>query len=141
MIEGMKTCARHNSWADLLTPWGAPGNEESPARRLSAIRVPLITADLPELPSLGVIFESQLAHIETGHRHLDDEERQDRHSREGRIRLQGSASRDACISIRRQSLRKPTGPSPFLPSRASSTTRPLVDLVDALRLLPTLACL
>ncbi len=44
-----------NTWADLLTRWAAPGNEESPARRLSALRVPLITADLPELPSLDVI--------------------------------------------------------------------------------------
>ncbi len=39
-----------NTWADLLTLWAAPGNEESPAGRLSALRVPLIIADLPELP-------------------------------------------------------------------------------------------
>ncbi len=50
-----------NTWADLLTRWAAPGNEESSAQRLSALRVPLITADLPELPSLDVIYKSQLA--------------------------------------------------------------------------------
>ncbi len=45
-----------NTWADLLTRWAAPRNEEFPARRLSALRVPLITADLSELPSLDVIY-------------------------------------------------------------------------------------
>ncbi len=79
-----------NTWADLLTRWAAPGNEESPARRLNALRVPLITTDLPELPSLDVISKSQRASppppgagcslTSSGHRYLDDEERQDLHS-------------------------------------------------------------
>ncbi len=72
-----------NTWADLLTRWAAPGNEESPVRRLSALRVLPITADIPELPSVDVISKSQLPspasigrwfslHIEPEKRHLDD---------------------------------------------------------------------
>ncbi len=50
-----------NTWADHLTRWTAPGNEESPARRLSALRAPLTAADLPKLPFVDVISKSQLA--------------------------------------------------------------------------------
>ncbi len=53
--------AAFNSWADLLPRWAAPGIEESPAQRLSALRVPLITEGLPELPSVEVISKSRLA--------------------------------------------------------------------------------
>ena len=49
----------HNVWADMLTRWAAQGNQTFPARRVSAFRVPLITEDLPELPSLEVIAKSQ----------------------------------------------------------------------------------
>ncbi len=49
------------TWADLRTRWAAPGSEESPARRLSALQVPPITADLKELPPLDIIFRSQRA--------------------------------------------------------------------------------
>ena len=48
-----------NVWADILTRWAAPGYSKFPARRLGALRVPLITEDKPELPSLEVITESQ----------------------------------------------------------------------------------
>ncbi len=41
------------SWAELLTRWAAAGNEESPARRLSALRVPLITAGVPRFLTLS----------------------------------------------------------------------------------------
>lgn len=48
-----------NVWADILTRWAAPGNSTFPARRLNAIRVPLIVEDKPELPSIEVIHASQ----------------------------------------------------------------------------------
>lgn len=48
-----------NVWADILTRWAAPGYDKSPARRISAIKVPLITEDLPELPSAQAIMDSQ----------------------------------------------------------------------------------
>ncbi len=48
-----------NTWADFLTRCAAPGNAEFPVRRISAFRDPLITEDLPELPSLEVIAKSQ----------------------------------------------------------------------------------
>lgn len=50
-----------NIWADILTRWAAPGNEISPARRISALRVPLLssTADASELPFLHIIAELQ----------------------------------------------------------------------------------
>lgn len=44
-----------NTWADMLTRWAAPGNTEFPARRVSALQVPLITEYLPELPSVYVM--------------------------------------------------------------------------------------
>ncbi len=50
-----------NTLAELLTRWAAPGNKDFFARLLSALRVPLITADLPDLPCVDVIFKSQLA--------------------------------------------------------------------------------
>ncbi len=50
-----------NTWADLLTRWSVPGNEESLARLLNAFPVPLIAADLPELRSLQAISKSLLA--------------------------------------------------------------------------------
>lgn len=48
-----------NLWADLLTRWAAPGNATFPARRIGALKVPLITKDLQGLPSLKVISGSQ----------------------------------------------------------------------------------
>lgn len=50
-----------NLWADFLTRWAAPDNTTFPARRLSALQVPLLTADAdkPELPSLEIISEAQ----------------------------------------------------------------------------------
>lgn len=48
-----------NVWVDLLTRWAAPNHDKYPARRVGALRVPLITEDKPELPSLRVISESQ----------------------------------------------------------------------------------
>ncbi len=56
-----------NTWADFLIRWAALGNEESPARRLSALRVPLITADIPELLSLDAPPSSsvRLRHVLT----------------------------------------------------------------------------
>ena len=51
-----------NVWADILTRWAAADYDKSPARRLSAIKVPLLTEDKPELPSIEVIVESQKKH-------------------------------------------------------------------------------
>ena len=48
-----------NTWADFLTHWAAPGNSDSSARRTAALRVPLTTEDLPDLPSLKVIAKAQ----------------------------------------------------------------------------------
>ena len=48
-----------NLWADMLTRWGAPNQEDGPARRTSAIRVPLLTEDPPDLPSIDLIAASQ----------------------------------------------------------------------------------
>ena len=48
-------CSR---WADILTRT-APSNAGSPALRAAPLRVPLITEDLPELPSLEAITASQ----------------------------------------------------------------------------------
>ncbi len=45
------------------------------------------------------------------------------------------------LSIRRHALYKLTGPTPCKPFRASSTNLRLFDMQDALRLLPTSACL
>lgn len=50
---------KNNVWADMLTRWAAPNFSKSPARRVSAIRVPLITEEKPDLPSLEVIQQSQ----------------------------------------------------------------------------------
>ncbi len=47
-----------NTWANFLTLWAAPRNAEFSARRISAFRFPLITEDIPELPSLEVIAKS-----------------------------------------------------------------------------------
>ncbi len=47
-----------NTWADFLSRWTALGNAEFPARRVSAVRVPLVTEDLPELPPLEDIAKS-----------------------------------------------------------------------------------
>eukprot|EP00171_Calliarthron_tuberculosum_P007262 IDg7262t1 len=50
---------RDNLWADVLTRWAARDNSEFPARRTAALRVPLITEDKPELPSLEAVASSQ----------------------------------------------------------------------------------
>lgn len=47
-----------NVWADILTLCAAPGYEISPARRISAINVPILTEDKPELPSPAAIAAS-----------------------------------------------------------------------------------
>ena len=49
-----------NLWADILTRWAAPNRDEAPARRSCAIRVPLLTEETPELPSLDILAASQL---------------------------------------------------------------------------------
>ena len=49
----------HNVWAEMLKRWAAPANEESCARRASSFRVPLITEEKPDLPSVEVIAKSQ----------------------------------------------------------------------------------
>eukprot|EP00171_Calliarthron_tuberculosum_P012092 IDg12092t1 len=43
----------------MLTRWAAPDYERAPARRISAIRVPFITDDLPDIPSAKVLYQSQ----------------------------------------------------------------------------------
>jgi len=48
-----------NVWADILTRWAAPDYDKAPARRVGAIKVPLLTQDKPDLPSFEVIAESQ----------------------------------------------------------------------------------
>ena len=48
-----------NLLADMLTRWAAFGNEIHLARRVAALRVPVITEDQPELPIMDVIAESQ----------------------------------------------------------------------------------
>lgn len=48
-----------NLWADILTRWAAADYDRSPARRLSAIKVPLMNNDKPELPSFEIISKSQ----------------------------------------------------------------------------------
>lgn len=48
-----------NIWADMLTRWAAPGYSKYPARKMGAIRVPLITEERPDLPTLKAIAESQ----------------------------------------------------------------------------------
>lgn len=48
-----------NVWADMLTRWAAPDYDKSPARRTCAIRVPLLTDEKPEFPSLDTVAESQ----------------------------------------------------------------------------------
>ena len=48
-----------NVWADVLTRWAAPGYDKSLARRISAMKVLLLTEDKPELPTLKVIVASQ----------------------------------------------------------------------------------
>lgn len=48
-----------NVWADMLTRWAAPDYAKFPARKIGALRIPLITEDKPELPSIDVIAASQ----------------------------------------------------------------------------------
>lgn len=48
-----------NLWADMLTRWAAKGNSQYPARRTATLKVPLITEELPELPSVLSISECQ----------------------------------------------------------------------------------
>ena len=48
-----------NTWADMLTRWASTDYSHFPARRMSVLRVPLITDDLPELPNISAIAESQ----------------------------------------------------------------------------------
>lgn len=48
-----------NLWADMLTRWASQDNENHPARRMAPLRVPLITEDLPDLPSVASIAQSQ----------------------------------------------------------------------------------
>lgn len=54
-----------NNWADILTRWVAPGFSESRARRISMLKVPLITENLPELPSNHVkaVSQGKLLHL------------------------------------------------------------------------------
>lgn len=49
----------NNIWADMFTRWAAPDYDTCLSRRISALKVPLITDDMPELPSMHAITESQ----------------------------------------------------------------------------------
>lgn len=51
-----------NVWGDFLTRWAAPGYDKSPARRISAIQVPLLTEDKPGLPSVEMLAALQKEH-------------------------------------------------------------------------------
>ncbi len=48
-----------NTWADMLTRWAPPGYNRFPASKISAMRVPLLTGDKLELPSVQAISDSQ----------------------------------------------------------------------------------
>ena len=46
-------------WADILTRWAAPNQDEAPTRRSCAVRVLLLTEGILELPPLDVLDASQ----------------------------------------------------------------------------------